>query len=109
MRAGKIQVLVIILVIFGSLLSGCVLLKKEGPPSKVIVLVKKPHLVLIKEIDVWFAPDLTFELYWYKDIWYLYWEKHWYWSDDYNGPWIRISPGKLPAPFLKIPPGIKKK
>lgn len=108
MQAGKMWGLVAILFIFAALFSGCVVVEKKGPPAAVIV-AKPPRLVLIKEIEVYYAPDVDIELYFYKSYWYWYYGKHWHWSRYYNGPWEILPPGKVPPPLYKIPPGIRKK
>lgn len=89
----------------------------QGPaPMRV---ARRPKLARIPNLDVYHAPDLSYNLYLFEKRWYFYHNGKWYQGQTHEGPWRYLSysnvPDKLkkiPAEFIKKnepPPPVKKK
>jgi len=78
-----------------------------GPPA--IVVVERPRLVFVAEYGIYFAPELEVDLYFDHGIWFYFYDRAWYKSSDYQGPWSVVHVNHLPPGLRKIPPGHLKK
>jgi hypothetical protein len=81
-----------------------------------IVLTTPPQLVVVPGTSVYYAPDVSGNLFVYKGRYYTMANGVWLMAPAYHGPWVVIQIGKVPAPVLavpveyyKIPPGHLKK
>jgi hypothetical protein len=84
------------------------------PPP--IVLTTPPQLVVVPGTPVYYAPDVSANLFFYKGRYYTVANGVWLMALAYNAPWAVIQIGKVPPPVLavpveyyKIPPGHLKK
>jgi hypothetical protein len=84
-----------------------------GPP---IVLTAPPQLVVVPGTPVYYAPDVSANLFFYKGRYYTLASGVWSMAPAYSGPWAVIQIGQVPPPVLavpveyyKIPPGQLKK
>ena len=85
-----------------------------GVPS--IVLTAPPQLVVVPGTPVYYAPDVSANLFFYQGRYYTVANGVWSRAPAYSGPWAVIQIGHLPAPvvavpveYYKIPPGQLKK
>jgi hypothetical protein len=62
-----------------------------------------PQVAVIPGTYVYYVPDVDVDILFYQGRWYRPWEGRWYWSRDYNGPWVVASPRYLPAPLMRLP------
>ena len=62
-----------------------------------------PDVVVIPGTYVYVVPDNDVDVLFYQGYWWRPYEGHWYSSDDYNGPWSYIEPGKIPRELRALP------
>ena len=81
-----------------------------------IVLTAPPQLVVVPGTPVYYAPDVSANLFFYKGRYYTVANGVWAMAPAYTGPWAVIQIGQVPAPvvavpieYYKIPPGQLKK
>jgi hypothetical protein len=81
-----------------------------------IVLSAPPQLVVVPGTPVYYAPEVSANLFFYKGRYYSVTNGVWAVAPAYNGPWAVIQIGQVPAPvvavpvaYYKIPPGQLKK
>jgi hypothetical protein len=81
-----------------------------------MVLTAPPQLVVVPGTPVYYAPDVSANLFFYKGRYYTVANGVWSRAPAYNGPWAVIQIGQVPAPvvavpveYYKIPPGQLKK
>jgi hypothetical protein len=81
-----------------------------------IVLTAPPQLVVVPGTPVYYAPDVSANLFFYKGRYYTVANSVWSMAPAYGGPWTVIQIGQVPAPvvavpveYYKIPPGQLKK
>jgi hypothetical protein len=81
-----------------------------------IVLTTPPSLVVVPGTPVYYAPDISANLFFYKGRYYTVAYGVWSMAPAYGGPWAVIQIGQVPAPvvavpveYYKIPPGQLKK
>jgi hypothetical protein len=81
-----------------------------------IVLTTPPSLVVVPGTPVYYAPDISSNLFFYKGRYYTVANGVWSMAPAYGGPWAVIQVGQVPAPvvavpveYYKIPPGQLKK
>jgi hypothetical protein len=81
-----------------------------------IVLTTPPSLVVVPGTPVYYAPDVSANLFFYKGRYYTVANNIWSMAPAYGGPWAVIQIGQVPAPvvavpveYYKIPPGQLKK
>ena len=81
-----------------------------------IVLTTPPSLVVVPGTPVYYAPDVSANVFFYKGRYYTVANGVWSMAPAYGGPWAVIQIGQVPAPvvavpveYYKIPPGQLKK
>jgi hypothetical protein len=81
-----------------------------------LVLSAPPQLVVVPGTPVYYAPEVSANLFFYKGRYYTVANGVWSRAPAYNGPWAVIQIGQVPAPvaavpveYYKIPPGQLKK
>jgi hypothetical protein len=81
-----------------------------------LVLTAPPQLVVVPGTPVYYAPDISANLFFYKGRYYSVANGVWSRAPAYSGPWAVIQIGQVPAPivavpveYYKIPPGQLKK
>lgn len=78
------------------------------PPPPPLLIPDPPMVVLIPSTPVYYAPDYGIELFFYSGRW---WRKHngnWFRGTNYNGPWVHMTPPKIPTVLVKLPPDYHK-
>jgi hypothetical protein len=61
----------------------------------------RPRLVHIPEAGIWYAGDLSVDLFYIGNTWYWFCDDMWYSGADYNGPWVVVN--AAPAAVWRIP------
>ncbi|WAC07473.1 MAG: hypothetical protein OS130_14830 [Thermodesulfobacteriota bacterium] len=78
-----------------------------------VMMPAPPAVVLIPNTPVYYAPDMGMDMFFYSGYWYRRHHNYWFRAAYYNGPWMYMSPRRVPAvvmnaPYHKIPPGHMK-
>jgi hypothetical protein len=81
-------------------------------PVPPVVVTAPPQLVGVPGSSVYYAPEASANLFFYKGRYYTLANNVWSTAPVYEGPWVVIQVGKVPPPILavpveyyKIPPG----
>jgi hypothetical protein len=85
-----------------------------APPP--VVVTRPPQLVVVPGTPVYYAPAMPVNYFFYAGQYYTFAKGQWFVASAYNGPWVVMAVGQVPAPILavpveyyKIPPGHVKK
>jgi hypothetical protein len=77
-----------------------------------LVLTAPPQLVVVPGTPVYYAPEVSANLFFYQGLYYIVANGVWSMAPAYTGPWAVIQIGQVPAPvvavpveYYKIPPG----
>lgn len=62
-----------------------------------------PNLALVPGYPVYYAPDLSLNLFFYDGLYWLYHDDRWYSSSWYNGPWGYVDIDIVPRAILQVP------
>jgi hypothetical protein len=73
------------------------------PPPPPIVVAEPPPLVVVPRTEVYYAPSLPYNFFYYGGRYYTFHEGGWYWSGSVHGPWGFIEVGRVPRPVLAVP------
>ncbi|MBI3002899.1 MAG: hypothetical protein HYY54_04625 [candidate division NC10 bacterium] len=68
-----------------------------------MVAERPPYLVLIPGSEVYYAPELPLELFFYNGLWFTLHGGRWFYSADYTGPWTYLSPRGVPPALQRLP------
>jgi hypothetical protein len=72
-----------------------------GPPP--IVVAEPPEVVMIPGLQVYFVPQLEFDVFFYNGYWWSPRGSRWYRARAYNGPWKVVNKRYIPAPVYPVP------
>jgi hypothetical protein len=67
-----------------------------------------PEMAVIPGTYVYMVPNIGVEILFYQGAWYRPFRGHWFWGRSYNGPWVYLTPNRLPRVFLELPPGYRR-
>jgi hypothetical protein len=68
-----------------------------------VYVVDPPEMVVIPSSNVYFAPGVSVDLFFYDNRWWNRRGDRWYRASDYNGPWVAVGPRYIPAPVYRVP------
>ena len=71
-----------------------------GPPP---VVAAPPEMVLIPGSQLYFAPGLGFDVFFYDGYWWSPRGERWYRSSSYNGPWRVVGHRYVPRAVYGYP------
>ena len=71
------------------------------PLPPIFTFSASPELVVIPGTYAYYDPDVDFNLFFYAGYWYRPYERYWYRSVSYEGPWVYI--GTPPYVLLSLP------
>ena len=80
-----------------------------GLPVPVVVapqpvyVEQPPEMVVIPQSNVYFAPGVSVDLFFYDNRWWNRRGDHWYRGGGYNGPWVAVGPQYVPRPVYRVP------
>jgi hypothetical protein len=68
-----------------------------------VYVEEPPEMVVIPRSDVYFAPGVSVDIFFYDDRWWNRRGDRWYRASAYNGPWVAVGPRHVPAPVYRVP------
>ena len=76
-----------------------------GPTPPPLVVVPGPVVAAPgpPTPPVYYAPNLPYNYFVYRNVYYLYRDARWFRARRYNGPWTAIAIGQVPSPILAVP------
>jgi hypothetical protein len=72
-----------------------------GPPP--IVVAQPPEVVMVPGSDVYFVPDVAYDVFFYNGFWWSPRGDRWYRARAYNGPWRVVARRVIPPPLFRVP------
>jgi len=73
-----------------------------------LIIPAPPGMVVIPGSNVYFAPDVEADVFFYHGYWYRPHHGHWYRSSSYRGPWGPIVITRVPRAVIAVPPGFRQ-
>jgi hypothetical protein len=80
-----------------------------GIPAAVIAapqpvyVEQPPEMTVIPRSNVYFAPGVSVDLFFYDNRWWNRRGDRWYRASGYNGPWESVGQRHVPAPVYRVP------
>jgi hypothetical protein len=71
--------------------------------SQPVYVEQPPEMVFIPRSNVYFAPGVSVDLFFYDNRWWNRRGDRWYRARGYNGPWVAVGPRYVPAPVYRVP------
>jgi len=68
-----------------------------------VVIEQPPEMVVIPRSNVYFAPGVSVDLFFYDNRWWNRRGDRWYRANDYNGPWAAVGRRHVPASVYRVP------
>jgi hypothetical protein len=68
-----------------------------------VVVAQPPEMVLVPDSQIYYAPSVEAELFFYRGNWYTRHGRRWYRGRSYNGPWVVAAPRTVPGAFVRLP------
>jgi hypothetical protein len=62
-----------------------------------------PEMVIIPRSNVYFAPGVSVDLFFYDNRWWNRRGDRWYRASAYNGKWVAVGQRHVPAPVYRVP------
>src|SRR5512134_3516105 len=72
-----------------------------GVPA--VVVAEPPEMILVPNSQIYYAPSVEAELFFYRGNWYTRNGHRWYRGRSYRGPWVVASPRSVPGEFVRLP------
>jgi len=72
-----------------------------GVPA--VVVAGPPEMVLVPNSQIYYAPSVEAELFFYRGNWYTRSGHRWYRGRSYKGPWAVAAPRTVPGAFGRLP------
>ena len=67
-------------------------------------MVDEPReVVMVPNSQVYFVPNLSFDLFFYNNFWWSQRENNWHRSNNYNGPWKIVDQRYVPTSVSRVP------
>ncbi len=73
------------------------------PPPPSVVFESGPHVVLVPHTRVYYVPDYQYDLYRYRDAWYLNRDGYWYRGSTSRGPFTAVIYDRVPRSIIGLP------
>ena len=68
-----------------------------------VYVEEPPEMVVIPRSNVYFAPGVNVDLFFYDNHWWNRRGDRWYRGNSYSGPWAAVGPRYVPAPVYRVP------
>ncbi len=78
------------------------------PPPPPMVIAAPPQLVVIPGTQVFYAPDVPHNYFFYGGKYYVFHEGAWFLAPAHHGPWTFLAMEHVPPPLRRVPPGYYK-
>jgi hypothetical protein len=62
-----------------------------------------PRVVIVPQTPVYYAPDTSYNVFFFQDRYWSFHEGHWFLASSHRGPWISINMAQVPQPVLRVP------
>lgn len=72
------------------------------------VIPAPPGLIVIPGTYVYYPPEITMDIFFYRGFWYRPYRGGWYRAGSYNGPWRSIHARRVPGAVHKVPPAYRR-
>lgn len=72
-----------------------------GVPA--VVVAEPPEMILVPDSQIYYAPSVEAELFFYRGNWYTRSGHRWYRGRSYKGPWVVASRRTVPGAFGRLP------
>lgn len=72
-------------------------------PLPRIMIVASPSLMVIPGTAVYYAPQVSADLFFFDGYWYRPYQGGWYIAAGYGGPWYHVAPRRVPTALLRMP------
>jgi len=72
-------------------------------PLPGFVFSSPPVLVVVPQTYVYAVPEVSIDIFFFRNYWYRPHHGYWYRSARYNGPWQHVGPSKIPVELLRLP------
>jgi hypothetical protein len=63
-----------------------------------------PPVAVVPGTYVYVVPGIAVDILFYHGYWYRPHKGYWYRAPSYNGPWVYLSPPKIPRALIELPP-----
>ncbi|MGD0235712.1 MAG: hypothetical protein ABSC55_14400 [Syntrophorhabdales bacterium] len=67
-----------------------------------------PEVAPIPGTYVYFVPGIGVDILFYHGYWYRPYGGRWYRAPSYGGPWVYLSPRRVPHVLMTLPPGYRR-
>ena len=68
-----------------------------------VVVAEPPEMILVPDSQIYYAPSVEAELFFYRGNWYTRSGHRWYRGRSYKGPWVVAPPRTVPGAFVRLP------
>jgi hypothetical protein len=68
-----------------------------------VYVERPPDMIVIPRSNVYFAPGVGVDLFFYDNRWWNRRGDRWYRSNTYNGKWVAVGPRYVPATVYRVP------
>ena len=72
-----------------------------GPPP--IIFPAPPRVVVVPQTPVYYAPDTTYNVFFYQGRYWSFHEGAWFLASSHAGPWAFVPVAQVPPPILAVP------
>ena len=72
-------------------------------PSVAVVKSLPPTVAVIPETDIYFAPDIDDDMFFYSGYWWRPIEGRWYRTVELGAPWVVIETRRVPRELISVP------
>lgn len=63
----------------------------------------RPRLTPVPHLDLLYAPDVSYELFYHQRTWFFRYEGKWFASEYHRGPWVFRPEDQVPEILKAIP------
>jgi len=72
-----------------------------GPPP--VIFSQPPRVVLVPNTPVYYAPDTSYNVFFYDGRYYSFHDGAWFFAASHTGPWAFAPLEFVPRPVLAVP------
>jgi len=73
-----------------------------------LMIPAPPVMVVIPGTYVYYPPDVSVDIFYYRGYWYRPYRGRWFISAEYNGPWSGVVIGRIPRVLINLPPTYRR-
>ena len=72
-----------------------------GPPP--VIFSEPPRVVVVPRTTVYYAPDTTYNVFFYEGRYYSFHEGAWFFASSHRGPWVFVPVERVPHAVVAVP------